>query len=100
MPRPTIRHEGLTLHPLTPDVIAAKPSFDPWQRDEWILRNRPPGWLDFEGVRHPPRLIRRVCRPGDALYYWDGPWGTLSGSAGIAVVREGRVIDEFTLWVS
>ena len=27
-------------------------------------------------------------------------WGTLSGSAGIAVVREGRVIDEFTLWVS
>lgn len=96
-----IVHEGLTLHPLTPAVIAARPEFDPWHRDEMILqRGADAGWIDFEGRRHPPKLIRRVCRPGDALYYWDGPWGALSGSSGIAVVRDGRVVEKFTLWIS
>jgi hypothetical protein len=95
----TIQHEGLTLHPLTPDVIHARPEFDPWQHDESILRNRS-DWIDFEGKRQPPRLIRSVCRPGDSIYYWDGPWGVLSGSSGIAVVRDGRVIDTFTIWIS
>jgi hypothetical protein len=87
------------LHPLTPDVIAAQPDLDPWQRDERVLQ-RGGGWIDFEGKQHPPRLIRRVCRPGDALYYWDGPWGVLSGSRGIAIVRDGRVIETFTTVVS
>lgn len=96
----TIQHEGLTLHPLTPDVIRAHPQFDPWQRDELILRNRNGGWIDFEGRRRPPRLIRSVCRPDDALYYWNGPWGVLSGSSGIAIVRDGHVIDTFTIMVS
>lgn len=88
-----ILHEGRTLRPLTPDVIRKKPDFDPWQHDERILRNQLPGW-------DRSRLIRNVCRPNDDLYYWDGPWGVLSGSCGIAVVRDGHVVDTFTLWVS
>lgn len=87
------------LHPLTPDVIVAQPDLDPWQRDELVLQHGG-GWIDFEGKQHSPRLIRRVCRPGDALYYWDGPWGVLSGSRGIAIVRDGRVIETFTTVVS
>jgi len=94
-----INYQGLTLYPLTPDVIAARPDLDPWQRDELILR-RGGGWIDFEGKQHPARLIRSICRPGDALYYWDGPWGVLSGSRGIAIVRDGRVIETFTTIVS
>jgi len=94
-----IRHQGLTLYPLTPEVIAAQPDLDPWQRDEQILRHSS-GWIDFSGNRHPARLIRSACQPGDALYYWDGPWGTLSGSRGIAVVREGQVIETFTTLMS
>jgi len=90
---------GRTLHPLTPDVIAAQPDLDPWQRDELVLQ-RGGGWIDFEGKQHHPRLIRHVCRPGDALYYWDGPWGVLSGSRGIAIVRDERVIETFTTVVS
>jgi len=96
----TIFHEGLALHPLTPDFIATHPTFDPWRRDEAILARGEAGWVDFEGKRQPPRLIRRVCRPGDDLYYWDGPWGALSGSSGIAVVRDGRVVETFTIWVA
>jgi hypothetical protein len=94
-----IHHEGLTLHPLTPALIAARPDFDPWRHDEQILQHNS-GWTDFEGRKQPARLIRRACRPGDALYYWDGPWGALTGSAGIAIVRDGRVIEMFTLWIS
>jgi hypothetical protein len=93
-----IKHEGLELHRLTPAVIAAHPEFDPWRRDESALRS--PGWIDAEGRRQPPRLIRNVCQPTDALYYWNGPWGVLSGSSGIAVVRGGHVIETFTIWVS
>ncbi len=93
-----LKHQGLTLYPLTPDVIAARPDLDPWQRDEHVLRRG--GWIDFEGKQQPVRLIRSVCRPGDALYYWDGPWGVLSGSSGIAIVRDGHVIETFTTVVS
>jgi hypothetical protein len=95
----TIQHEGLPLYPLTPDVIRARPQFDPWQRDEQILRSGR-GWIDFEGNEQPPRLIRSVCQPDDSLYYWDGPWGVLSGSSGIAVVRDGRVVETFIIMVS
>jgi hypothetical protein len=95
-----VEARGRTLHPLTPDVIAAQPDLDPWQRDELILQRNGEGWIDFEGNHQPARLIRRVCRPGDALYYWDGPWGVLSGSRGIAIVREGRVIETFTTVMS
>jgi hypothetical protein len=96
-----ISYDGLTLYPLTPDVIAKNPDFDPWQHDEKILSlGDQAGWINFEGSREPPRLIRRVCRPDDALYYWDGPWGVLSGSSGIAVVRDGRVVEAFTIWMS
>ena len=95
-----IRHQGLTLYPLTPDVIAARPDLDPWQRDELVLQRGGGGWIDFEGKQHPVRLIRNVCRPNDALYYWDGPWGVLSGSHGIAVVRDGRVIETFATVMS
>lgn len=93
-----IYRQGLALHPLTPAVIATHPDLDPWRHDETSLQHS--GWVDFEGQQHPPRLIRRVCRPHDDLYYWDGPWGTLSGSRGIAVVRHGQVIDMFTTVMS
>jgi hypothetical protein len=94
-----IHYEGLTLHPLTPAIIATRPDLDPWRRDEQILQ-RGGGWIDLEGRQHPARLIRDVYRPGDAFYYWDGPWGTLSGSRGIAIVRDGQVIETFTTVVS
>lgn len=90
-----IEHQGLRLYPLTPDLIAARPDLDPLRRDEMILRRGGMGWVDLEGNRRPAWLIRDVCRPGDALYYWDGPWGALSGSRGIAVVRDGRVVETF-----
>ena len=95
-----IKHQGLTFYPLTPAVIAACPDLDPWQRDERILRHGGGGWIDFEGKQHPVRLIRNVCRPSDALYYWDGPWGVLSGSRGIAIVRDRHVIETFTTVVA
>ncbi len=95
-----IKYQGLTLYPLTLDVITARPDLDPWRRDEQLLRHGGGGWIDFEGKQHPVRLIRSVCRPDDALYYWDGPWGVLAGSRGIAVVRGGRVIEAFTTVVS
>jgi len=95
-----INHQGLILYPLTPGVIATRPDLDPWQRDEKILHRDGGGWTDFEGRQHPVRLIRSVCQPSDALYYWDGPWGVLSGSCGIAVVRDGRVVETFTTVMS
>ena len=95
---PMIVHEGRTLYPLTPKVIAEKPDLDPMQHDARILRSgrREGGWINpTTGEVHPPRLIREICRPDDALYYWDGPWGGLSGDRGIAVVRNGQVIEQF-----
>jgi hypothetical protein len=92
-----INHQGLTLYPLTPDVIATRPDLDPWQRDEQILHHRGGGgWTDLGGRQHPARLIRSVCQPSDALYYWDGPWGVLSGSRGIAVVHDRHVLSAGT----
>jgi hypothetical protein len=95
---PKIVHEGRTLFPLTPKVIAEKPDLDPVQHDARILRGggREGGWINPRtGEVHPPRLIRQICRPDDALYYWDGPWGGLSGDRGIAIVRDGRVVEQF-----
>jgi hypothetical protein len=91
-----IVYQGLTLYPLTPSVIAVRPDLDPWQRDELIIQRGGGGWIGFDGTRHPARLIRSVGRPDDAFYYWDGPWGALSGSRGIAIVRDDRVIETFT----
>lgn len=95
-----INHQGLALYPLTQDVIARLPDLDPWRRDEQILQQDSNGWTDLEGRQHPPRLIRALCQPSDALYYWDGPWGVLSGSRGIAIVRDGHVIETFTAVIS
>lgn len=99
---PIIYYEGLTLYPLTPRVIAEHPDLDPWNRDEILISQGrdAPGWIDFEGRRHPPKLIRQVCLPDDDFYYWDGPWGVLSGSRGIAVVRRGAVVETFTTLMS
>jgi hypothetical protein len=103
-PSNAIVHEGLTLYPLTPSVIAAKPDLDPRLRDDSIIQqgSDAPGWIDFEGRRHPPRLIRDGYRQGDEFYYWDdlGYAGPLSGSRGIAIVRNGRVIDTFMTIIS
>ena len=95
---PVITHEGRTLYPLTPQVIDEKPDLDPVQHDHRILQSgrREGGWINPRtGEVHPPRLIREICRPDDALYYWDGPWGGLSGDRGIAIVRNGQVIEQF-----
>lgn len=94
-----ITYEGLTFHPLTSTVINAHPDLDPWKRDELVLQ-RGGGWIDMEGRQHPAKLIRSVCQPGDQLYFWNGPWGTLAGSKGIAIVRNGRVVETFTTIVS
>lgn len=76
---PEIHHDGLTLRPLTMQVIALHPGLDP-------------AWLATR--------IAPLYQPGDAIYYWDGPWGTLSGSRGLALVRRGRVVERFTTLVS
>jgi len=80
-----IKYQGLTLYPLTPEVIVTHPDLDPPRHDELILQRG-----------SPARLIRDVCQSSDALYYWDGPWRVLSGSRGIAIVRDGHVIETFT----
>lgn len=93
-----IYHEGHVLRPLTTDVVMRMPDLDPAQRDAAAASS--PGWLDFSGRRQPAKLIRDVWQPGDMLYYWDGPWGMLSGSRGIALVWRGRVVETFTTIVS
>jgi hypothetical protein len=95
----SISYQGLTLLPLTSAALASRPDLDPWRRDAIVLQ-RGGGWVDFDGRRHAPRLVRDVYRPGDAFYYWDGPWGVLSGSRGIAVVRGGQVVETFTTVMS
>lgn len=95
-----ITYEGLTFHPLTSTVINAHPDLDPWRRDELVLQRGGGGWIDMEGRQQPAKLIRSVCQQGDQLYFWNGPWGTLSGSRGIAIVRNGRVVETFTTLVS
>lgn len=89
---PVIRHEGLTLRPLSPqDAADQVASLSQMQGD---------GWIDFEGRRRlRPRLLD-VYRPGDVIYAWDGPWGMLAGSCGVAIVRNGNVVETFTKWVS
>jgi hypothetical protein len=89
---PTIDYEGLSLRPLSPEDAA----------EQVVALSHAPGdgWIDFEGRRQRrPRLLD-VYRPGDVIYYWDGPWGVLSGSRGIAVVRNGNVVETFTTMVS
>ena len=76
---PEIHHDGLTLRPLTMQVITLYPGLDP----AWMAKR-----------------IAPLYRPGDAIYYWDGPWGALSGSRGLALVRRGRVVERFTTLVS
>lgn len=95
---PVIYHEGLALRPLTADVIARRPDLDPVQRDAMIGPSS--GWIDFEGRRRAPRRIADIFQPGDVIYYWDGPWGVLAGSRGIAIVRRGVVVETFTTAVS
>lgn len=41
------------------------------------------------------QTIAQTMKPGDQLYYWNGPWTTLAGSSGLAIVRDGEVIDTF-----
>jgi hypothetical protein len=92
-----IYYDGLTLKPLTTNVVARLSDLDPARRDA-IATDA--AWIDFDGNRRPAKLIRDVHQPGDALYYWDGPWGVLAGSRGIAVVRRGNVVETFTTVVS
>jgi hypothetical protein len=73
-----IYHEGLVLRPLSPDEAA----------EQVVALERSLG-----------RLLK-IFRPGDVLYFWDGPWGVLSGSRGIAIVRHGVVVETFTTMVS
>lgn len=92
-----IYYEGFTLKPLTTDVVARMSDLDPARRDAIATGA---AWIDFDGNRRPAKLIRDVFQPGDALYYWDGPWGMLAGSRGIAVVRRGAVVETFTTMMS
>lgn len=94
-----LHYEGLTLRPLTADVVARLPDLDPVRHDVAISATGT-GWIDFAGNRQAPRLIRDVYQPGDTFYYWDGPWAALAGSRGIAVVRRGIVVDTFQTVVS
>jgi len=90
-----IWHNGLMMMPLTAETIRRFPDLDPVKRDASIAPNYG-GALDPRTGRTEPRLIRDVYRPGDLLYFWDGPWGKLHGSRGIAVVRNGHVVATFT----
>jgi hypothetical protein len=102
-PKMTIFHQGLTLFPLTPEVLAARPDFDPWRYDALIFQRYGaggPGWIDFEGKRRAVPLIRNVYRRGDAFYYWDAMGDALAGSRGIAIVRDGRVVETFGIAIS
>ena len=98
---PVIYHDGLVLRPLTSDITARLPDLDPARRDAMISSmGGSGGWIDFGGNRQAPKLIGNIFQPGDVIYYWDGPWGVLAGSRGIAIVRRGVVIETFTTVVS
>ncbi len=89
---PVINHEGLTLRPMSPEDAA--------EQVATLAQFQGDGWIDFQGRRQGrPRLLD-VYRPGDVIYYWDGPWSVLSGSRGVAVVRNGNVVETFTTMVS
>lgn len=99
----TLSHQGLTLLPLTPEVLAARPDFDPWRHDALMFQHygaAGPGWIDFEGKRRSVPLIRDVYRQGDVFYYWDTMGDALAGSRGIAIVRDGRVVETFGIALS
>ena len=34
-------------------------------------------------------------QPGDELWWFESPWGLLSGCKGLAVVRQGEIVDFF-----
>lgn len=98
-----IFHQGLTLFPLTPEVLAARPDFDPWRYDAALFQRYGaggPSWIDFEGKRQPVPLIRDVYHQGDVFYYWDTMRDALAGSRGIAIVRDGRVVQTFGMAIS
>ncbi len=92
-----IRYAGRVLRPLTADVVARLPDLDPARRP---YNRTSSAWIDLDGVPRPRPRFHDVYRPGDAIYYWDGPWGALSGSRGIAIVRDGAVVETFTTMMS
>ena len=102
-PKMTLSHQGLTLFPLTSEVIASRPDLDPWRHDTLMFQRYGadgPYWIDFEGKRCPRPLIRDVYRQGDAFYYWDTMSDALAGSRGVAIVRDGRVVETFGIAIS
>ena len=46
------------------------------------------------------KTIAQLMQKGDQLYFWNGPWGVLAGSAGLALVRKRKIVDTFTTIVS
>jgi hypothetical protein len=92
-----IRYAGMVLRPLTTDVVVRLPDLDPTRQPQDRTNNV---WIDLDGIPRPRPLFRDIYRPGDAIYYWDGPWGALSGSRGIAIVRDGVVVEAFTTMMS
>jgi hypothetical protein len=46
------------------------------------------------------QTIAATMQLGDQLYYWNGPWTARAGSRGLAIVRNGQVIDTFRFVVA
>jgi len=67
-------------------------------------------WL--EGVEHvPERVLQRIEQrsaeiearmlPGDELWEWDpGGWDQLRGTSGLAILRNGEVVEYWVEWKS
>ena len=83
-----IPYEGLLLRAMTANEAAKYPDLH--------------GTIHSENIRGTKtgQTIAQLMRRGDQLYYWDGPWGVLAGSAGLALVRKGAVVDTFTTLMS
>lgn len=94
-PAPSFPYEGKTLLHVTPVEERTQPwKFPPPPNVPHTTLAEDMNSPYIRGVS-TRQMIADVMRPGDQLYYWNGPWTNLSGSSGLAVVRAGRVIDTF-----
>lgn len=92
-----MKYKNLTLILVTPEIAKQQP----WKR------GFPATTTLVQDMQNPKirgdttgQMMLEIIARGDHLYYWDGPWGVLSGSSGLAIVRAGSVVDTFTFVVS
>lgn len=92
---PSFVYEGKTLYLVT----SLEERLQPWKfppppsvKHTTLAEDMNSPYVRGEATK---QMLVDLMRPGDRLYYWNGPWTNRSGSRGLAVVRDGGVIDLF-----